>query len=333
MIFSSKWFLLTLLILPVMVHFYRKRTFTTSIKFSDIGNLKRLKPSLMFRLRSILIVLRISALALLILGLARPQKGIENTKISTEGIDIVLALDVSGSMRAQDFTINRKRTDRLTVVKQVVRDFISRRLNDRIGTVIFARYAYTQCPLTIDYGVLLQFLDNVQIVDDPNEDGTAVGSAIATAVKRLKDSKAKSRIIILLTDGRNNIFDVDPITATEIAKAFNIKIYTIGVGTYGEVPYPTQDFLGRQVLTPVRIDIDEDTLKEIAHNTGGKYYRATDSKSLRKIYKEIDTLEKTETLSNTFMEYREIFGYFVLPGLFLLLAEIVLANTRLRKIP
>lgn len=333
MSFNNPRLLILLLILPVMIYFYRKKTFTTSIKFSDISNLKRLKPSLMFRLRGILFVLRTVALALLIIALARPQQGIENTRITSEGIDIVLALDVSGSMRAQDFTIRGERTDRLTVVKNVVHDFINKRVNDRIGTVVFARYAYTQCPLTLDYGVLLQFMDNVNIIEDPEEDGTAIGSAIATAVKRLKDSEAKSKIVILLTDGRNNIFDIDPVTASEIAKTFGIKIYTIGVGTYGDVPYPMQDFLGRTVLRPVRIDIDEDTLKQIAENTGGSYFRATDFAALKNIYTEIDQLEKTKTQADVYMDYNEKFEYFVLAGLFLLIAEIVLANTRFRKIP
>ena len=333
MIFSDSWFLILLLVIPVIIHFYRKRTFTTSIRFSDISNLKRIKPSIMFKLRHVLVVLRAGALAMLIIGLARPQKGIESTKITTEGIDIMLAVDVSSSMLAQDFTIGHKRTDRLTVVKQVVDDFILQRKNDRIGMTVFARYAYTQCPLTLDYGVLTQLVDKTKIVEIKEEDGTAVGSAIATSVKRLQDSKAKSRIIILLTDGRNNVFDIDPITAAEIAKTFGIKIYTIGVGTHGEVPYPMKDFMGREVLRPVRIDIDEDTLKEIADNTGGMYFRATDTKSLQNIYDEIDKLEKTETKSNTYTDYKEIFVFFVIPGLILLLLEIILTNTRFRKIP
>ncbi|MDX9701645.1 MAG: VWA domain-containing protein [Candidatus Auribacterota bacterium] len=333
MIFNDTWFLLILLTIPVIIHFYRKRTFTTSIKFSDISNLKKLKPSIMFRMRYILIILRLAAIFLLVLGLARPQKGVENSKITTEGIDIMLAIDVSGSMRAMDFTINNKRTDRLEVVKQVVHDFITRRVNDRIGMIVFARYAYTQCPLTLDYGVLLQFLDKVQIVDRQEEDGTAIGSAIAQSVKRLKDTESKSKVLILLTDGMNNIYDIDPQTATEIAKTLGVKIYTVGVGTHGEVPYPMTDMLGRQVLRPVRIDIDENSLKEIASNTGGMYFRATDTRSLEKIYEQIDKLEKTETKSNIYMEYNEAFAYFVLPALGFLLLEIVLANTRFRKIP
>ncbi len=333
MAFNDRWFLLILLIIPVIIYFYRKRTFTTSIKFSDISNLKKLKPSMMFRMRSILIILRVLAIALLVMGLARPQKGIENSKVTTEGIDIMLAVDVSSSMRAMDFTIDRKRVDRLTVVKKVVHDFITQRINDRIGMIVFARYAYTQCPLTLDYGVLLQFLEKVKIVDQETEDGTAVGSAIAQSVKRLKDTEAKSKVLILLTDGMNNIYDIDPQTATEIAKTFGIKIYTIGVGTHGDALYPMTDMLGRQVLRPVRIEIDEQSLREIAETTGGKYFRATDTKSLEDIYDQIDQLEKTETKSNIYMEYNEVFAYFVLPALVLLLIEIVLANTRFRKIP
>lgn len=322
-----------ILVIPAIFYFHRKKTFTTSIKFSDISNLKRLKPSMMFKLRSVLIVFRAVALALLILGLARPQKGIENTKVTTEGIDIMLAIDVSGSMRGMDFTKNGKRVDRLEVVKDVVHDFVNRRVNDQIGLVVFARYAYTQCPLTLDYGVLLQMIDQSKIVTEQSEDGTAIGSAIAVSVKRIKDLPAKSKIIILLTDGRNNIFDIDPMTAAEIAKTFGIKIYTIGAGSYGEVPYPYIDLLGRQIFRPVRIDIDEDTLKEISSITGGRYFRATDTKSLKDIYEEIDKLEKTEIKSNVYTEYNEVFHYFVLPGLIFLLAEIVLANTRFRKIP
>jgi len=266
-----------------------------------------------------------------VIALARPQYGNEQTKVTTEGIDIVLAVDVSGSMLAEDFEIGGQRYNRLHVVKPVVKDFIMKRTNDRIGLVVFAGRPYTQCPMTLDYGMLLQLLEKVEI--GMVEDGTAIGSALGSSIERLKDTKAKSKVIILLTDGRNNAGEIDPFTAAEIARTFGIKIYTIGAGTKGLAPYPAMDIFGNRVMKQVKIDIDDDALREIAKITDGKYYRATDTESLKEIYSQIDKLEKTETEVTQYTEYNELFHYFLLPALGLLLIELGLKKTKLRKIP
>ena len=274
--------------------------------------------------------MRCAAMALFILALARPQSGIKSTEISTEGVDIMLCLDTSGSMQALDFKEDGNRVPRLQVVKRVVNDFIKGRKNDRIGMVVFGQEAFTQCPLTLDYGVLLSFLEKVQI--GMAGDSTAIGSALAVCVKRLKDLQSKSKVIILLTDGRHNAGSVTPPTAADIAKSFNIKIYTIGVGTEGEAPFLVDSFFGKQYVYQ-KVDLDEDTLKDVANRTGGKYFRATNTEALENIYKQIDAMEKTEVKLKEYMEYEELFGWFLVPGLVLLLLEILLANTRLRKIP
>ncbi|RKY34485.1 MAG: aerotolerance regulator BatA, partial [Candidatus Omnitrophota bacterium] len=279
----------------------------------------------------ILIILRVIGLSLLIIGLMRPQKGIEETKIQTQGIDIILALDVSGSMMAEDFVVNGKRKNRLEVVKEVVRDFVKKRANDRIGMVIFSGRAYMQCPLTLDYGVLLKFLDNLHI--GMIEDGTAVGDGLATALAKLKDIKSKSKIVILLTDGVNNAGKVAPCNAAEMAKALQVKVYTIGAGSKGKVPFPAKDFFGNKVYQWAIIDLDEAVLKEIAQVTGARYFRATDTKSLRKIYEEINSLEKTKAEIKSYSEYHELFIPFVIIGLLLLSFEVILRYTRFRTLP
>jgi len=329
MTFDSPLWLLLLALLPLVVYEYFRRPAGGSVRFSSIDTLKRLRISRSVRARHILIVLRVAALALLIVGLARPRSGREKTEIRTEGIDIVLVIDVSGSMRAEDFG---KGYNRLQAVKDVVRDFIKGRENDRIGMVVFSRFAYTQCPLTLDYGVLLQFLEKVKI--GMIEDGTNIGSAIGVATDRLKQTKAKSRIMVLLTDGRHNVGKIDPITAADIAKTFDIKIYTIGAGTREPWAFiPTTGLFGEKTYTRIPVQIDEETLRKIARATGGKYFRATDADSLKKIYAQIDKLEKTESKVKMYTEYNELFYWFVLPALALVLLEIVLANTRFRKIP
>ena len=234
-------------------------------------------------------------------------------------------------MLAEDFEINGKRYNRLYVIKQVVKDFIQRRNNDRIGLVVFAGLPYTQCPMTLDYGMLLQLLEKIDI--GMVEDGTAIGSAIASSVDRLRNTKTKSKVIILLTDGRNNAGEVDPFTSAEVAKAFGIKIYTIGAGTKGLAPFPAVDLFGNRVMKQVKIDIDDNALQEIAKITDGRYYRATDTKSLLEIYNHIDLLEKTETEVTQYTEYSELFHYFLLPAFALLLCELGLKKTKFRKIP
>lgn len=264
------------------------------------------------------------------MALARPQSGNKTTEVTTEGIDIMLCLDTSGSMQALDFKWDNERQNRLQVVKRVVGNFIKGRTNDRIGMVVFGEAAFTQCPLTLDYGVLLSFLDQVEI--GMAGDSTAIGSALGTCVKRLKDLKSKSKVVILLTDGRNNAGSLSPETAAEIATTFSIKTYTVGVGTEGEVPFLVDSIFGKRYVYQ-RVDLDEDTLKEIARITGGTYFKATDTKALEAIYNQIDQLEKTKVEVKEYMEYNELFRWFLVPGLACILLEIILANTRFRKIP
>jgi len=263
--------------------------------------------------------------------MARPQKGVEESKLVSEGIDIVLAIDVSGSMQAEDFQLAGERHNRLYVVKNVVRDFIKGRQNDRIGIVVFAGRPYTLCPLTLDYGWLMQNLDRAQI--GMLEDGTAIGSAIATGLNRLRASTAKSKVLILLTDGRNNTGKISPETAANLSKTLNVKIYTIGAGTKGTAPFPALDFFGNKVYQPVKIEIDDESLAKIAQETGGKYFRATDTEKLRHIYGEIDKMEKTAIETPQYPEYREFYPYFLIPALVGFLTQLALANTRFRRLP
>jgi len=248
-----------------------------------------------------------------------------------EGIDIVLAVDASSSMRAMDFELKGRRVDRLEAVKNVVLDFIRERVNDKIGMIAFSGFAYTVCPLTLDYDWLIENLKRVEIGDI--EDGTAIGSAISSSLNRLKETQAKSKIIVLLTDGVNNAGKIQPLTAAEAAKALGIKIYTIAAGTDGYVPYPVPAIGGRTVYRNVAIEVDEEILKEIARLTGGKYFRAADTESLKEIYDEIDALEKTRVEFTGLREYKELFPLFLWPALALLITEIILGNTILRKLP
>jgi len=327
--FANTYFLILLLVIPVILYRYfnGRRVKVGSIRFSDLGTVKKIRRSLSLRLRHSLIVLRVLAVSLLILAMARPQAGKKGEEILTEGVDIILALDVSSSMKAEDF----KPRNRLHVAKQVVADFIKGRKNDRLGMVVFAAKSFTQCPLTLDYGILLNFLDQIDI--GMIEDGTAIGMALATCVNRLRDSDAKSKIVILLTDGINNRGEIDPITAAKAAKAVGVKIYTIGAGKRGSALYPVDDpiFGKRYVRMPV--EIDEKTLREIARSTEGRYYRATDGEALAKIYEEIGEMEKTEIKSREYIRYTELFWYFLLPAMIFLGGGVVLANTRFRKIP
>ncbi len=331
MIFKDAWILLFAPLIVLFVYLLKKRDIASSIRFSSRGLVKRSRPTLGISLAKNLVYLRVVAISLFLLALARPRIPLEETKVQTEGIDIVLAIDSSGSMLAEDFKISGRRQNRLEIVKDVVEDFIKARKNDRIGMVAFAARAYTVCPLTLDYDWLIKNLARVKI--GAIEDGTAIGSAISSSLSRLRDTESKSKIIILLTDGINNAGKVSPLRAAEAAKALEIKIYTIGAGTKGLVPYPAQGFFGQTVYQNVKIEIDEDTLKKIAQKTNGKYFRATDTGSLRKIYKEIDLLEKTPIEEKGFQEYKELFSKFLIAGLLLLVSEIILSNTILRRLP
>ncbi len=278
-----------------------------------------------------MILFRIAALVFIVIALCRPQQMIEESRIETEGIDIIIAIDTSTSMLAEDFELKGKRTNRLEAVKEVVKEFIENRISDRIGIIAFAAKAYTVSPLTLDYGWLIQTLDRVKI--GLIEDGTAIGSGLGSSLSRLKDTEAKSKVVILLTDGRNNAGKISPLTAAEAASALDIKVYTIGAGTKGYAPYPDRDLFGNKVYRRVQIEIDEETLKSIAGKASGLYFRATDTNSLRSIYKEIDLLEKTEIEESGYIEYKEMFHWFLIPGLILILLEVILNNTVLRRIP
>ena len=327
---QSPWFLLLLAAIPLMGWYGLRRLASSQIRFSSLQVLAQLKTPHTLLWRRGLVIMRCAAMALFILALARPQSGIRSTEISTEGVDIMLCLDTSGSMQALDFKEGRERVPRLQVVKRVVNDFIRGRKNDRIGMVVFGQEAFTQCPLTLDYGVLLSFLEKVQI--GMAGDSTAIGSALAVCVKRLKDLQSKSKVIILLTDGRSNTGAISPSTAADIAKTYAIKVYTIGAGTEGDAPFLVDSFFGKQYVYQ-KVDLDEDTLKDIAARTGGKYFRATNTEALENIYRQIDAMEKTEVKTKEYMEYEELFAWLLIPGLALLLLEIALVNTRFRKIP
>jgi len=282
--------------------------------------------------RWLLPALRIAAVACFVGALARPQGGIAESRAVTEGIDIMLAVDVSSSMLAEDFTLAGKRANRLAAAKAVVADFISGRSSgDRIGLVLFAARPYTQCPLTLDHGWLQTNVERAEI--GMIEDGTAIGSALATSVARLERADGKSKIVILLTDGQSNAGKVSPATAAEAAKALGYRVYTIGAGTRGVAPYPARDLFGNLVYRPVPVDIDEATLRQIATATGGRYFRATDTESLQEIYGEIDTLEKSEHAGLQYREYRELYPWLLMPGLAFLAAELLLSRTVLRVLP
>ncbi|MBI2518910.1 MAG: VWA domain-containing protein [Bdellovibrio sp.] len=326
--FAHPWFFLLLLfIIPL---YLRGHTSGGRFRFSSLEIIKKIRTNSNFHPRQILLLLRILVLVFFVLAMARPQQGKKFTEISSEGVDVMLVLDTSGSMHALDFEREGKRVNRLAIIKEVVAKFIDKRTNDRMGLVVFGDDAFTQCPLTLDHGILLELLSKVEI--GMAGESTAIGSAMGVGINRMKDLKAKSKVMILLTDGRNNAGQLPPDKAAEVAKTFDIKIYTIGVGTHGKAPFLTDTIFGQRYVYQ-DVDIDEDTLRTVATETNGKYYRATHTEELEQIYDEIDRLEKTEITSKTYTEYNELFGYFVLLGIFALLAEILLGQTILRKIP
>lgn len=331
MIIQNPIFLLFIPIAVAIVYYSRLKKRLPGIQFSSERFLKVGKPTFKTVCSRYLWVLRLAVFILLAFGLARFRLPVEESKLQTEGIDIILALDTSTSMLAEDFTLHGKRANRLDVVKDVVENFIQGRKNDRIGVVAFAARAYTVSPLTLDYGWLLENLKRVKV--GMIEDGTAIGSGLSVALKRLEDTNAKSKIVILLTDGINNAGKISPSLAAEAAKALKIKVYTIGAGTKGMAPYPMKDFFGNTVYQPVKIDIDEDSLINIASKTEGKYFRATDTKSLKEIYSEIDRMEKTPIEEKGYIEYRELLPIFVSIAMSLLLLEVLLRNTILRRVP
>ncbi len=332
MVFKSPLMLLLLPIILGGVFIFRRRQKVSTFRFPSGDLLGAVDPSWKIRLGWIPFGVRLLALALFVVALAGPRSVLEETVHTAEGVDIVLAIDSSSSMASEDFFIKKERVNRLEIVKSVVKEFIRNREHDRIGLIVFASLAYTVCPLTTDFSWLIENLDRVEL--GQIHDGTAVGSAIASSVARLKTSDAKSKIIILLTDGVNTVAKVDPISMAGVAKALDIKIYTIGAGTNGAVPYPVGiDRKGRKVYKPARFGLDEEMLKEVAQITDGQYFRATDEKSLREIYDAIDAMEKIEIEEYGYFQYEELFGMFLIAALILLVLEIVLVNTVFFKIP
>jgi len=326
-VFAYPWVLYFLAIIPLMIAWYlfRGMKVQSSVKYSSLNIFKDVPSTIREKLRHIPFAVRLIAIGLLIVALARPQSFTSGENVTSEGIDIAMVLDISGSMLAEDFKPNR-----LEAAKNVIDNFVEGRTTDRIGLVVFSREAFTQCPLTIDYNVLRNLL--LDIRSGMIQDGTAIGNAIANGVNRLKESDAKSKIIILLTDGVNNAGEVDPISAAEIAKAFGIRIYTIGVGTRGEAPYPVQTPFGtRYQMVPV--EIDEAMLTKIANITGGEYFRATNNRALEEIYNKIDKLEKTKIEITSYKNASEKYYSWLWGGLILLIVELGLSRTILRKLP
>lgn len=324
---QPEWlWLLVLVPLPLALEWWRARRRRTGLRFSSVAPVKEAPPTIWSRIRGLPVLLRTGVLVLGILALARPQDRNVVQERYAEGVDIMLVLDTSTSMRAQDFTPNR-----FEAARDVAAEFIRGRVSDRLGLIVFAAKAYTQTPLTLDYDFLLRMLDEVEV--GVIEDGTAIGTAIAMAVNRLKNSTAESKVLILLTDGQNNRGEIDPVTASDVAKAIGVRIYSIGVGAYGEAPFLFDDPFGGQRRRMVPVEIDEDMLTAVAEKTGGRYFRATNKQALRDIYAEIGELETTELEERIYTDYKERYAAFLWPAFGLLLLEVLLSNTRLRRLP
>ncbi|MBP6978778.1 MAG: VWA domain-containing protein [Lentimicrobiaceae bacterium] len=325
--FANPGFLYLLIIIPLLVAWYwfRNRKYHADIRVPSMESLQKSGRSPKEYLYHGLVGLRLLAAGLLIVALARPQTSTRKQDITIEGIDIVLTMDISGSMLAEDFQPNR-----LEASKKVASEFVGGRPNDRMGLVVFSGETFTQCPLTTDHTVLLNLFKDIK--SGMIEDGTAIGDGLATAVNRLKESQAISKVIILLTDGENNMGSLDPLSAGEIAKIFGIRVYTIGVGTIGTAPYPVQTPFGTRYQN-MEVRIDEPLLREIAAMTGARYFRATDNQKLTEIYQEIDRLEKSKIDVTEFRKKNEEFLPFALLAGLVLLLEMVLRYTVLRNIP
>ena len=325
--FASPFFLFGLIIIPILIVWYifRCNNQQAYVRFSDTGFFDKLPRSWKAYLRHIVFILEIAALSLFIIALARPQSSSKNQTVNIEGIDIVLAMDISSSMLAADL-----KPDRLEAAKLVASDFVKGRPGDRMGLVIFSGETFTQVPLTTDHGMMLNMLKDMKC--GMLEDGTAIGDGLASAISRLKDSEAISKVVILLTDGDNNAGSIDPSTAAEMAKIFGIRVYTIGAGTRGTAPYPVQTPFGGIKYQQVPVTINEDILKHIANETGGKYFRAESEQKLQQIYDEIDKMERSKIEVNEFRRLHEEFYPFVIWGLILLITSFILKNTIFKSI-
>lgn len=326
--FAHPAFFWLLLLIPVFIWWSVSagRKFQGSVKVSSLQGLKGIPVSWKIRFRPLLPALRIIAFAALVVAMARPQTSNTSENIDSEGIDIVMGIDISGSMLAEDLKPNR-----MEAAKKTAMDFVDSRISDRIGLVIFSGESFTQCPITTDHAVLKQQL--MAIRSGMLQDGTAIGMGLATSVDRLRESKAKSKVVILLTDGVNNTGLVDPLTALEIAKAYKVKVYTIGVGTQGKAPSPATMPDGSVQMQMVDVQIDEPLMKKIASETGGRYFRATNNTSLQDIYHEIDKLERTKVEITSYKRFKEHFFPFAMIALAALLLEVVLRYTLFKRLP
>ncbi len=332
MTFAHPYLLLLLLLLPLAAWLKGKRGQPPAFVYSSVQLVRAVLNVSRSRAGGLLSSLRWLVLALFIIALAQPRFTKSETKVTASGVDIVVAFDMSGSMAAEDFELRGQRLNRLNMAREVLKKFIEKRPSDRIGLVVFATEAYTATPLTLDHDFLLQNLDRLEIGSIPANQ-TAIGSALSTALNRLRELKSKSKIVILMTDGQNNAGKVAPLTAAEAAQALHVKVYTIGVGTRGMAPVP-QLYNGQKLgyrMEPV--DIDEDTLQQIAKMTNGKYYRADNAERFQAIYAEIDKLERTEADIKKFAQHRELFAWFVTCGLGVLMLEVILGHTVWRRLP
>ncbi|MGA2708795.1 MAG: VWA domain-containing protein [Steroidobacteraceae bacterium] len=327
---QPEWFWL-LTLLPLVMLWRGRQGPIAAIEYSDVGLVRELARSSRSRVGRWVWLLPIVAGLLMIVGLARPQRAHGRTEVTVDGIDIVLGLDVSGSMQALDFTIDRHRVNRIEVVKSVVSKFIEQRPDDRIGLIAFAGAPYLVSPITLDHDWLQQNLERVSI--GSGDDGTAIGSAIAASVNRLRETPAKSKVVVLLTDGVNNTGKIAPLAAAEAAKSMGVKIYTVGVGARGKAPIPVKDAAGHMHLIMAEVDVDEKTLQAIADETGGKFYRATDTDSLQKIYEQINRLEKSAQTVQKFEHVEELYPWALIPSLGILGLSSLLLQTRLRRLP
>ena len=327
--FANPKFLLLLLGIPLLIwrHMWLIRRGQGCLRFASTLALEGIRPSWTIYFRHSLFALSLLGLTLAIMALARPQKGTQGEELQTEGVDIVIALDASGSMKAEDF----EPQNRFFVAKMVIKKFIEDLRHDRVGLIVFAAKALTRCPPTLDYGILDSVLDNTEL--GAIEDGTAIGTALATSLNRLRDSKAKSKVIVLVTDGVNNRGEIQPLDAAEMARALGVKIYTIGVGSTGTARFPVDDPVYGRSYVNLQVEIDEGSLKKIAEITDGLYYRATDRPSLEEIFEGIGRLEKTKLKVKTYTSYSERFIDFLLPSLTLVFLGTILGFTRFMKIP
>jgi len=331
--FESPWILSLLLLLPLLAawpYLIKSWSRPSALRYADVKLAAKSVGSWRLLGQPILSLLRVAIIGLIIVGLARPQTGQAREIISGEGVDIALALDISGSMASLDF----EPQNRLEAAKQVIGNFVQERPYDQIGLVVFASDAFSQSPPTVDHNVLQRLLNRTQLATDLGiEDGTAIGMGLANAGNMLKDSQAKSKVVILLTDGVNNAGKIDPVTAAEAAESLGIKVYTIGMGRPGQVPVPVQDMFGRQQIVYQESALDEATLQEIAEATGGRYFRAEDTVGLEQIYDEINSLEQTHIEQESYTRYHELAVWLLVPALLFFLAEIILRKTVFRKLP